>query len=323
MFKNHLPGDIIRHTFKILLNETPLEIFNFTKEWFESGEYEENEIPEMIKNAIIQNFELTKVPFFHYCTKNNQSVFISELFLDNLNVLKSIKNNYLYKGYSGLFFKHIIKSKNFKLIDWIRVQHFEKCYSLCQYACAENDLEMLRFLRDGNPSFPIKDEICFVYAIGNGNFEMLEYLCKEINPCKWDDFCYMEAMKSNDLKMLKFLKGLNNSVPWCKYCTLRVVYYDNLEMLRFMREGNEPSPWHDNCCLQAIQNNNLEMLKFLRERNDPCPWDEWCCWYAAKNNNFQILKFLRRKNNPCPWNKSKCLEICVNPQMIEWINSQE
>jgi hypothetical protein len=66
----NLPVDLIRHTYKLLLWETPLSIFTFEDEMFEKGEYIEEEKVKLMIDSIKRHYELTNVPFFEliqYC----------------------------------------------------------------------------------------------------------------------------------------------------------------------------------------------------------------------------------------------------------------
>lgn len=85
----NLPVDLIRHIYKILLTETPLEIFNFNDEMFEKGEYINEERDALIIFAINRNFEITNKPLFH---NKNKKFLNSFNFKNNICYLDSIDN---------------------------------------------------------------------------------------------------------------------------------------------------------------------------------------------------------------------------------------
>jgi hypothetical protein len=323
--KQNIPVDVWRHIFSLKLKDDPLFIFDFTREIIILGDYMKNEIREMVKNAIIRNFELTKVSFFNYCLGNNKEYILkSKIFLNNIEVLNSIDDSFLflYNIYNSNFLEYITIKNNMILIEWLINK--KKNLDLCRLAIRYNNLKMLRFLRERNDPYHWNKN-CTYYAFKNNNLEMLSFLRSGNDPCPWDRYCCWKAVENNNLEMLQFLRKGNDPCPWYELCTCDAVKNNNLEILKFLREGNDPCPWNDNCCWKAVENNNLEMLQFLRKGNDPCPWHELCTWYAVKNNNLKMLKFLREGNDPCPWDKNECLQICIennNLEMLKFINSQ-
>jgi len=278
----NIPLDVWRHIFSLKLKDDPLFIFEFTKEIIILGEYmkDKNEIREMVKNAIIRNFELTKVTFFDYCLKNNKEhILSSKIFLDNINVLNSIDDCLLFIRHITWFtlnnydfIKYIIIENNTILVEWliIKKKDININLSFCNYAARNNNLKMLKFLREKN------------------------------NPCPWSEWCVYEAVRYNNFEMLRFLREGNDPCPWDRNCCQQAILNNNLEILKFMREGNDPCPWHEDCAPSAVKNNNLEMLRFLREGNDPCPWDKKeCLKICIENNNLEMLRLLREGNDPC------------------------
>ncbi len=64
----NLPVDIVRHIFKLFLDDNPLEIFHLEKEIFEICEYTIDEISSLIKKSIIKE---SKVSFLDREIPNN------------------------------------------------------------------------------------------------------------------------------------------------------------------------------------------------------------------------------------------------------------
>jgi hypothetical protein len=269
---NYIPVDIWRHIFSLKLRDEPLFIFNFTREIIILGEYKKNEFSNMIKDAIIRNYEITNVPFFDFVIyKDYRYAYILEckMFLCNLNILNSILDSHLcnfYNIYENFVIMYLVRNNNLKLLRWIKSNKDckdkyifnEDC---CSTAIHKNNLEMLRLLRDGN------------------------------DPCPWNEWSAVCAVINNNLEMLRFMREGNNPCPWDKDCCFAAIYNNNLEILTFLREGNNPCPWDISCFLRAIENNNLEILRFMREGNDPCLWDI-SCLSLLKNISPEILKYL-------------------------------
>jgi len=206
------------------------------------GEYIKNEFLIMIKNSIIRNFEIIKVPFFDYCLCKigNRHILKHKIFLENLNVLTDIEDSFLYDDIDSLI-RYIINYKNLKLLKWSKekFRDFEEFDLFCDFACKYNNLEMLKFLREGN------------------------------DPCPWDEHCTKEVTYGNNLEMLKFLREGNDPCPWDESCCYWACRNNNLEMLQFLRSVNDSCPWNKRECIElCIKNNNSKILEWIKTQSD-------------------------------------------------------
>jgi hypothetical protein len=278
-----IPEDVWRIIFSILLSDNHLFVFKFTREIILLANYTKSETEEMIKNAIILNFEITKVPFFDYCMENNQNILINKTFLNHLNALNSINDKYLCKlDYSYRSEKDI----EYRNLEY-KIKHLYGIKEEMRYSILE-------------------------YSIKNNNFKLIEWISsktKENKENKEKNFCFF-AVKYNNLKMLEYFR--KNNFPFDEFCCSRAVLNNNLEILRFLRENeNMPCPWDKGCCYLAVRNRNFEMLKYLRSQNPPCEWE--------KESHLKSLDVMIMFIN----NSIKHPEICETlKNMREWILSQ-
>jgi hypothetical protein len=318
-----IPNEIWRHVFSFLLKENHLFIFNFTREMIILGNYDKDEIDKLFNDAIIKNFKITNVPFFHYCIKERKSILKCKIFLDNINNLNFINDSYLFESTSIYnILNHSIKSNNFILLKWLRINYKSiDNTKLCYFAIENNNLEMLRFFRERDEPLPW-DETCCMIAVKNNNYKILRYLRSGNNLCPWDEQCCWYATKNNNFQILKFLRRKNNPCPLNKNCALEATKNNNLQILKYLKSQINLYPIDKKCTYYAVKNNNLEMLKFLREGNYPCHWDDWCCYISFYNDNLEILRFLREGNDPCPWSTFCYLKENRSVEILKFVEEE-
>jgi hypothetical protein len=260
MFQNHLSGDIIRHTHKILLTENPLEIFNFTKEWFDSGEYSEEEIQSLVLSSIKMNYEKTGLPLF--CgNEKHLNLFKNINFLPILNIAidKNLINmNYLFNTKDPFFF----------LSDCITTNLFFDDVTIKEIITVNHSIGLETFQWFYNV-FPETFKNLFYlakYSIEINNLEMLEWL----SSLEWiDDYQYLFkiAIRTDRLDICKWIyeKHYKKSNNWYYIA----IEYDNFEILKWMID-NAPNDAtfkiNNSCFIKAIHNEKLEILKYLYEK---------------------------------------------------------
>jgi hypothetical protein len=231
----NLPVDIVRHIFKLFLDDNPLEIFHLEKEIFEICEYTKDEISSLIKKSIIKNYENKKIPLFDF---ENEHIFETLLFLENINLLYSIDINYILPKeddfeYDYIFLKkeNLINFEMFKFVyenysdEWKNIALLEICihdnleflkwflyrnpicnfrYSILYFCIKNNNLEMVEILNSKNKDFSLDKDYCRVASRFN-RLEILKYFLSQNPPYEWDKWeCYYAT---NDSKIRKFINN--------------------------------------------------------------------------------------------------------------------
>jgi len=236
MFHLSLPVDLIRHVYKLFLDENPLEIFNFNKEIFTFSS-EENEKKELINYAMAKNYEITGVPLFENKLLNN--FFNNENFLKNLDYLDLVENkNLLYFTTFRRNCENYI-GKNIKTFKWLLNQ----------------------------PSFPFHHSFLEI-PIAFKDLEMLEMFCSKIQDkeCSWGKY-YEKAILNKNFQALKYLRSQSHSHQWdIKYSHYAVLKNDFIS-LKWLCSQNPPCPLDEECCYIATVNGHFEILKFLYSKN--------------------------------------------------------
>jgi len=224
---NFVPADVWRIIFSIILRDDHVFIFKFTKEMIILANYTKSETEEMIKKSIIRNFEIAKVPFFDYCIKNNRDILKSKIFLKHLNVLNSINDKYLCKfNYSYRSSKnseysileYSIRTLNHSMIEWLSnkvKKEDESIENFCYFAVKYNNLKLLqKFINELNYPF---DHWCCLQAVKNNNLEILRFLREsEKEAYRWDESYCSEAVKNINLEILQYLRSQNPPCEWRK-----------------------------------------------------------------------------------------------------------
>jgi len=294
---SNIPVDLWRYIFEMKLKDDRLFIFDFTKEMILLGDYKIEEIEKMVKNAIIQNFEITEVPFFEYLMFTSDKIYISKskIFLDYINVLNSIEDYYyIYPTWNYYFdnFDDRIHSHRDYLI-WSKEE-----ISILEYIFQTNNKIFLNFLIDKYNS-EIDFDTYYNFVLKHENLEILKILKEKNKDYRPKEYHYSECCYINNLEILKNLANEKDGCIW--YLNIKSIYW-------------------------MVSNNNLEMLRFIREGNNRYQWDEKDCWWACWYSNLEILKFIRNENDPCPWDKEACIKLCHNKNrsnILEWINAQK
>jgi hypothetical protein len=221
----NLPTDLIRHTFTILLTETPLEIFNFTKEDFKNGEYDTYEEKEkLITFALKRNFEKTKMALFE--NRDLINIFETENFMKNIDLLDFVRDKSLIYLSNDECLTFLNVKNNLKILEWLMKQSsplfilYEKFIS---DAIFDNDLKSLKWLRSQNPPCSW-DPLCFYLCIFYENIEILKWIYSQNPPsfCLFDENCYIIAIGKNNLEILKWLRSQNPPCPWNKELILEI-----------------------------------------------------------------------------------------------------
>jgi hypothetical protein len=213
---HHLPVDLIRHVYKMLLIEDPLQIFTFDEEMFIWGDYKKEEKEALIIDSITRFYNFEKVPLFENIWLNQ---FLSEeRFKNKIYYLDLISNKNLIYSEEDNLATFILLSGNKEILEWFKLQKDAeefKWSSWCYNYASKHSLEMLKWLcRESNSDrWEILD--CY-YSIQGNNFQNLKWLRQQNPPCPWDKFCCEEAVRRVNFKMLKWMRTRNPPCPWDK-----------------------------------------------------------------------------------------------------------
>ena len=181
---------------------------------------------------------------------------------------------------------------------------------------------MLKFLRTQNPPCPWHKNCC-AFAVRNNNMEMLRFLREaESQPCSWDEKCCIEACKNNNIEMLLCLrKNKEYKCPLVAYCYEIAISKNNTEIIEVLKE--EDCPWDEDCFVKAVEMNNLKMVEFfcskIQKPKSKLFKSHEPCYEACVNNNLEMLQFLRLHNPPFNWGKNECLRVVLDEELKEWI----
>ena len=269
---HNLPSEIKRHIFKLMLDENPLEIFNFSKEMFKIGEYTKKEKRSLIIDCIEKSFEIFKIPLFNfknesknyeiYKTKNFMSILYSIKRLINDDNIKLFCNKYTF-FFIDESIAEILNLKIFKFIYSINPSIFitRSFMSLLNYSISSNNLKIIKWIHYKNLHILDELDFCLNEAIENNNLKLIKYF---INNCfNIDSDCYSIAIANNNFKIVKLLykKGIK------------------------IEENN---------IISAIKNNNLEMAIWLYDKDKNLNViNEWCFYHAILKDSLQILDWLK------------------------------
>jgi hypothetical protein len=329
-----LPIDIIRYIFEKILESDPLYIFDIP-DWFEIGEYTNEEVERLILNSIIENFKLTQLHLLDLINlerflKNKNFVNI----LNRVSVSKMMEiEKYLFKENFTLYFNGYKQVHTLCPTYFTYTPMFQDMYSVKNFLREFGGVyfEIVKFIYSIKPEYITQDDAAFKYAIVFKNLEMLNWLKTLPGPFLIGHRTFKEAIKmdeinQNENELLKYLMSIDssNSVNnWeVMYNCIKDGYLNTLEYL--ISIGNLPSGYAVYECIwenkmkelkilfsnpksinviemkgfhyeMCMKNKNIEMMKFLKERSD-VPLTEYCCYMAIESEDFETLKWLRSKD---------------------------
>jgi predicted nucleic acid-binding OB-fold protein len=320
-----LPADIIRKIFNYIFEECPLYIFMFIDSWFEYADYTPEEKENLIKKCIIDYYEKTNIPLF----QNNEYIHLlyKNTFMKNLYILDSIESKVLYDENFKINFPFL--SDNFQLCEWLikrNIKVHENCLfnaildnnfilikwihsnKLCNFemshiqaAVTRNDLEFLKWLCSVYPNFKF-DDFCIYKSILNDNFEMLKFICEEIerhdNTHIYQFYaeCYCACIRFHDLEMLKY------------------IYYRDVNI--YLESKNA-------CFWEAISSCNLKILKWLLVESFSAlksfKINQSCIELALTIDDFDTINILSMFPNLSSIEKEDYLKICKSEYSKQFI----
>ena len=158
-----------------------------------------------------------------------------------------------------------------------------------------------------------------IIAVKYNRLECLIWLHK--NGFSLENILTYEAAYENNFECLKYL--VENGCQINPACSIAPICKDSLECLIYVDENTDLfnsqqdqyfEPMFVNYC--AIDG-SLKCLKYFHEKG--FKWDEKATLSAAKKGNFECLEYL--VNNKCPINIEKCLEVCGNLKIKNYLLS--
>jgi hypothetical protein len=300
----NLPLEIVRVILEMHLKSSPISIFFFTEQLFNSAGYELDERKNLIMKCLKENFELTKKPIFSYLASDEMKLaYKSENFFYILNIVKDLlkdenlelicENVFRYISFGKM--KKIIELSHLQWIYDINPQCIKLSKTLCTYAVGINDLEMLKWLRYVDSE---QNEHTIITAITSQNLDIVKWLRAQKQPCPWNESCCYFAAINKDLTMLKFLRSENPPCPWDKLVLSELISQKNYDMIKWCRSQNPPCPWDESTIIEA--SDDKDMVCYLRYLDPPCPWDENFYLSLISKRSFDIIKYV---GNKCPINE--------------------
>ena len=179
--------------------------------------------------------------------------------------------------------------------------------SLCTLAAKEEQLEILRWLREND--FPWDENTC-EEAAGRGNLEVLQWL--RANGCPWKGGTCWKAALGWHLEVLQWARA--NGCPWHEW---KAAMGGHLEVLQWARASG--CPWDRVTCTFAASYGHLEVLQWAHENG--CPWDEETCEHAARDGHHEVLQWARA--NSCPWDERTCAMAAAGGhlEVLQWLRA--
>jgi hypothetical protein len=180
-----LPVDLIRHVFKMLIHNHPMDFFLLDEETLKTGEYTDEEILSLSLTAIKRDFQITKTSFFAKLVDDDPFL-KTQKFFKILKEISVIDDNVLFcEGKSEYYHYHACVCNNLKILEFlVSIKKDFLWLSLClDAACQNNNLEMLKCICESHPSFTNEmiNPSHFKEAIKHDNLEMFIFL-KELRP---------------------------------------------------------------------------------------------------------------------------------------------
>ena len=320
-----LPIDIIRHIYKIRLEDEPLFIFTFNEEMFQLGEYEPYERVALIFNCLKVNYERTKDSFFNTRNENVESIKnLKANILPILNLIKDYVNieniKYIYRdeSMSNIYFKNV-KLFDFECIKWIcSFSELIETSNLCLYSIIVQDFEMAKYIYETKKPSSLDVKMTSDYCIQNNNLEMLKWVCSLDPPCLIFPYSFTIAANENNYEILEWLISRDEIRYWDESLTFIAIANNDLKMLKWLIEKNACIDT-GNCSFEIISQNNFEILEFLYNHDPSIYLDEIFCHYSSSLNNLEMLKWFRTRNPPFKWDKEECLKLCTENEIKRWI----
>jgi hypothetical protein len=292
---NNFPPELKRHVFKLMLDENPLEIFDFSKKMFKIGEYKKGEKQRLIMDCIEKSFEKSKVALFNFKPESeNFNIYRKENFL---SLLYSIKG-YINDSNINLF----CNKYTFFFIDESIVEIL--------------GLKILKFIYSINPLLVINSSNRLL-EYSSSNFKIIKWLTQINIPQNDIKISLIYAIENNNLK---FIKYFINHFEIGSSCSSVAAFHNNFKILKLLYRNK--IKLNDDCLAQAIKNNNLEMAKWIYERNKNSYIDAWSFNYAISENNLETLEWLKSINTPDCEEIKELYKVAVyknNLDILEWL----
>jgi hypothetical protein len=193
-------------------------------------------------------------------------------------------------------FMAAIRSRNIKLIHWLRNIYTDKTHFWTIYAAVDmssnkhdqhGSLTILQLLvswgynlSDTDPTIPAR----------NGDLHILQYLI--IHGCKLSENVINAAAEYGHLHIIIWCRqqGCNWSADTCG----RTVRWNHLHVLKWLRgfdrkgsDETEICPWDARVCIEAINYNHIDVLSFALDNG--CHLDEECYKAMTASRNLAII----------------------------------
>jgi len=141
------------------------------------------------------------------------------------------------------------------------------CHLVHYYCFCNGENALLDELKLQTSNNIIMKDRVDVYAIVNGHFNILKWLCSQYYPLSPWSLEY--AAMTGHMEILKWLHSLNSSYLLKNDVCLSAAYNGHLEILIWLRSQNPSYPFNKHCCIFAAQKGHLEVLKWLLNNNAP------------------------------------------------------